>query len=406
MRGLLGVVGILGLCFLLSNNRRKIPWASVAWGLGLQLILVFFILRTQWGHSVFDGAKAFFETVLASSVEGVKFAFGALGDLKVSGRAFGAENAFIFGIQVTGTIIFVGILTAGLYHLGIMQRIVYVIARSMQVTMKTSGAESLCSAANIFLGQTEAPLTVKPYLEDVTRSEMLAIMIGGMANVAGGVLAAYVFMGVDAGHLLAASVMSAPASLLIAKILIPETSRPKTDGKISFKEMKSNDANLLDALCRGASEGMSLSINVVAMLVGFVALIALVNLGIGYVVPGLTFQTILGYLFVPLSWLIGVESGDVLKVAQLIGLKTTLNEFLAYAELMRIKGELSPHSVTLATYALCGFANFSSVGIQIGGISALVPSARKTLSELGMLALVGGTLSSLLTACIAAMFLR
>jgi CNT family concentrative nucleoside transporter len=315
---------------------------------------------------------------------------------------------FIFFVMVLPTIIFTSTLMSILYHIGIMEKVVKLCAIVMMKCMRTSGAESLSAAANIFAGQTEAPLVIKPYLAGMTRSELLAMMTGGMATIAGGVLAAYVGLGIDAGHLLAASVMSAPAALVIAKLMIPETEKSQTAGNLNVDFPKTAE-NIIDAAVVGASDGLNLAMNVGAMLLAFIALIALVNGGLGWAgglfgYPNITFELIMGYLFAPFAWIMGVSSQDVLAVGSLLGKKTVLNEFVAYMDLKDMS-QLTERSKAIATYALCGFANFASIGIQVGGIGSLVPERRKDLANLGFKALIAGTLACFMTACIAGLFL-
>lgn len=405
----LGIFVFIGICYLLSENRKAISWKPVIGGLVLQFVFAVFILKTGLGLSIFEAAKEFFNGLLGFSVEGAKFVFGPLVKMDVTSQVFGGANAFIFAFQISGTIIFISSLMAILYHLGVMQRVVYFFAVVMQKVMGTSGSESLSCAANIFMGQTEAPLVVRPYLKGMTHSEIMSLMTGGMATVAGGVLAAYVGFGIDAGHLLAASVMSAPATLVIAKIMVPETKVSETHGKIP-KHNEKTDINLLDAACRGAGEGLQLSLNVMAMLIAFIALVAMANWAIGWAGSlffdqKITLELILGYVFAPFAFIMGVPMQDVMQVGSLLGVKTTLNEFVAYINLATIKDTLHPRSVIIATYALCGFANFASIAIQIGGIGALAPERRKDLAQLGFKAMVGGTIASFLTANIAGMLL-
>lgn len=416
----LGLVVLIGIAYLLSTNRKRIVWRPVIVGIALQFALAGFILGTTSGNWVFDKAKGAFTRLLDFSKEGSLFVFRNLADPEVMGEVLGPESGFIFAIHVAATIIFVSSVMAILYHLGVMQRIVYVMALVMQKLMKVSGAESLAAAANVFVGQTEAPLVVRPYLTKMTSSELTSLMCGGMATVAGGVLAAYVFMGVDAGHLLAASVMSAPAALAVAKLLVPETEHSETKGDVPLVVNKI-DSNVLDAACRGAGEGLKLCLNVFAMLIAFIALMAMLNYFIssvhGWFLPpevvedpvrfaeeAWTIERILGVLLAPLAWLLGVEWKDAPKVAELIGVKTVLNEFIAYQKLGGM--ELSERSRVIATYALCGFANFSSIAIQIGGIGALEGSIRSKLARLGFLAMVGGTLAAMMTAAIAGILYR
>lgn len=405
----LGLFVWIGIAFLLSENRKAISWKPVIGGCALQLVFAIFILKTGLGLAVFDTAKDFFNGLLGFSIEGAKFVFGPLANAPVSAKAFGEQYGFIFAFQISATIIFVSCLMAVLYHLGIMQKVVYLFAVVMQKVMGTSGSESLSCAANIFMGQTEAPLVVRPYLDRMTHSEIMALMTGGMATIAGGVLAAYVGFGIDAGHLLAASVMSAPATLALAKIMVPETSKSETDGKIP-KVKEKLDTNVLDAACRGASEGLQLSLNVMAMLMAFIALIALINWGVGWLGScftdqKITMELILGYLFSPFAFIMGVPQQDLLSVGSLLGLKTVVNEFVGYLELIKMKDVLDPRSFVITTYAMCGFANFASIAIQIGGIGALVPGRRKDLAKLGFKAMIGGTMASFMTANFAGMLL-
>ncbi len=408
-RSLLGLLVILGIAVLLSIDRKHFPWRIVAWGIALQVILAFVVLRTGPGRFVFDGARKAFELVLEFSAQGAQFVWGPLGNV--------GEMGFIFAIQISATIILVSAVTALLYHIGLMQLIVYVLAKVMQVTMRTSGAESLAAAANVFVGQTEAPLVIRPYLAKLTSSETMCLMTGGMATVAGGVLAGYVGFGIDAGHLLAASVMSAPAALAIAKIMVPEREHPATAADVPFS-VERTDSNLLDAACRGASDGLKLSLNVMAMLIAFIALVAMIDWGIGAVHslflaeevtkdPALLAETkwtlakILGWVFAPIAWLLGVPREEMFQIGSLLGIKMTLNEFLGYIELSSMRESLSPRSTMIATYALCGFANFASIAIQIGGISAVESKIRPTLAKFGFRAMLGGTLAALSTACVA-----
>lgn len=414
LTGILGIVVFLGICFAMSTDRKSIQWRTVIGGLFLQFIFAWFILKTKYGAPIFEWARSFFEALFAYSMKGSEFIFGPVVDLPLMSKTFGAQHAFVFGFQIPATIIFVSALMAMLYHIGFMQRVVYAFAWIMQKVMKTSGSESLSTAANVFMGQTESPLVIRPYLDRMTYSEIMALMTGGMATVAGGVLAAFVGFGIDAGHLLAASVMSAPATLAIAKLMVPETQVSETAGKVKL-DMERSDVNVLDAACRGAGEGLHLALNVMGMLIAFISIIAMVNgllqwfctlpiLNTWFAEP-ITLEFLLGYIFAPFSFLMGVPSEDILKVGSLLGVKTTVNEFVAYINLAQIKDSLQPRSVAIATYALCGFANFSSIAIQIGGIGGLVPSRRKDIAKLGIKALIGGTIASFLTATIAGLLL-
>jgi CNT family concentrative nucleoside transporter len=402
---LLGLIVFVGLAWMISANRKCFPWRAVFWGLTLQFIFGALILKTAAGASVFDFFQRGVTKLIGFADEGSKMVFGPLANAGLLSEKLGPNNAFIFVITVTATIILVAALSSLLYHYGILQLIVRATAWVMQRLMRTSGSESLAAAANIFMGQTEAPLVIKPYLPHMTQSEVLALMTGGMATIAGGVLAAYVSFGISAGHLLTASVMSAPAALLIAKVMLPETQPSETSAGASAKVPRET-VNGLDALCRGASDGMMLAINVMAMLVAFVAVVALANylLSVSLRQIGLhtssPLQTLFGWANAPFAWLMGVPSKDCLQIGSVLGERIVLNEFIGYLSLSKLNG-LDSRSVTLATYALCGFANFSSIAIQIGGIGSLVPSRRADLAKLGLRAMIGGLLASYLTATIA-----
>lgn len=404
---LLGLFTLLLVAFVFSTDRRKINYRTVVAGLLLQAFLGVIILKTQFGRQFFEGAKDLFTGILNFTQQGSKFVFGSL--------ATGESVGFIFATMVLPTIIFMSALMGVLYHLGIMQIIIKGLAKVMTILMGTSGAESLAAAANVFAGQTEAPLVIRPYISKMTRSELMALMTGGMATVAGGVLAAYVGMGMDAGHLLSASVMAAPASLLLAKILVPETGVSVTRGEVTLI-WENRASNVIEAAAVGASEGLFLALNVAGMLLAFIALIAMANgiLGwagqlLGYVgvVKTISIELLLGYMFAPFAWLIGVPWQDCLEVGGLLGKKVVLNEFIAYSHLKSLleQGTISPRAVTLSTYALCGFANFGSIAIQLGGIGTLAPERRQDLAQLGLRALLGGTLAGLMTAAIAGIFL-
>jgi CNT family concentrative nucleoside transporter len=376
-------------------------------GLALQFALALLILKTDPGKQLFSWANDAAKDVLSYAAQGTLFVFGPLADVKLLEEKLGAGNGFIFFVTVTGTIIFVSALSSLLYHYGILQKIVRGIAWLMQRLMQTSGSESLAAAANIFMGQTEAPLVIKPYLKHMTRSEILALMVGGMATIAGGVLAAYVGFGIPAGHLLTASFMSAPAALLVAKIMLPESEKSETASG-AHAELERVSRNGVDALCIGASEGMTLSLNVMAMLIAFVAIVALANglltgiqAKLGVVHP-INLQAILGAFNAPFAWLMGVPAHDCKEIGSVLGTRIVLNEFLGYQglEALNEAHKIEPRSYTLATYALCGFANFSSIAIQIGGIGALAPERRKELAALGLRAMIGGLLACYMTASI------
>lgn len=407
---LLGLVVFVLLAWALSENRRLFPWRTMLSGLALQMIFGVLILRTQLGLDLFALLDKMFRRLLEFANEGVGLVFGPLGGPTTLQAAFGPANGFILALTITGSIILVSALSSFLYHYGVLQWIVKMAAWVMRRVMRTSGSETLAAAANIFMGQTEAPLVIKPYLLRMTRSELLCLMVGGMATIAGGVLAAYVSFGISAGHLLTASVMSAPAALMMSKILIPETEVSETAHGAN-KVIERETANGIDALCTGASDGMKLAINVVAMLIAFVAVVALFNymlsLGLralGQNVPQ-PLQLVLGWVNAPCAWLMGVPWSECGKVGALLGERVVLNEFFAYLHLSQQGATLSPRSVEIATYALCGFANFGSVAIQIGGIGALVPERRVDLAQLGIKSMLGGLLACYCTACVAGLLL-
>lgn len=403
----MGLAVLVGLCVLLSDNRSKINWTLVAWGLGLQFLFGVLVLKTGPGLWFFSKLNDGTLALLGFTQEGTKFLFRSFMDGRV-------DNGLVnFAFNVLPTIIFFSSLMTVGYYIGVMQWIVNVFAWAMQKTMQCSGAETLSTAANIFVGQTEAPLVVKPYIKDMTQSELLAIMVGGFANTAGGVLAAYVgmlhqYFPAIAGHLIAQSVMSAPAALACAKIVMPETGKPLTGGHVKMAHEKI-DANVVDAAARGASEGLTLAFNVAAMLLAFIALIAMANAllqhgcrAIG--LPNVTLETVLGALGWPLAWVMGVPAADCWKVGRLIGVKTVINEFVAYLQLAEMlqRGEpLSYRAVVISSYALSGFANFSSIAIQIGGISGIAPTRRHDLARLGLKAMAVGAIATFMTATIA-----
>lgn len=407
--GWLGLCVFLALAWALSEDRRRFPWRTVLAGLGLQVLFAWLILRTDAGRAFFDGLDHAFRVLLGFAEQGTAMVFGPLANADLLRERLGKDHAFIFGVTVTGTIILVSALSALLFHYGILQWIVRVLAAVMRRAMGTSGSESLAAAANIFMGQAEAPLVVRPWLAAMTRSELLSLMVGGMATIAGGVLAAYIGFGIPAGHLLTASVMSAPAALLVAKILLPETGTPAaTPGAPADPE--ETPVNGLDALCRGAHDGLVLAGRVMAVLIALVACVALANhllsllLGQMGLVEATPLQTAFGWLNAPCAWLMGVPWQDCRAVGALLGERIVLNELVAYlhlSEQIKQAGALEPRSAVIATYALCGFANFASIAIQIGGLGALVPARRGELARLGLRAMIGGLLACYLTACIA-----
>jgi concentrative nucleoside transporter, CNT family len=396
---LLGLVVFVGLAYLGSANRRAVRWRTVLWGFGLQFILAVFILRTPMGLAVFQWLGAAVTRFLDFSDAGAEFVFG--------------ENFrdFFIAFKVLPTVIFFSAFISILYHYGLLQRLVEAAAWLMMRTMGTSGAESLSAAANIFVGQTEAPLVIKPYVARTTMSELHAVMVGGFATVAGGVLAAYVSFGIPPEHLIAASVMSAPAGLAIAKLIYPEVEKPLTKGDIDMT-IERTSANVLDAITTGTLDGLKLALNIGAMLIAFTALLAAVNALFGWLgsfvgLPQLSLDLVFAYLLAPVAWLMGIPWADCFEVGILLGKKTVLNEFIAYLDLQQMITEaaISQRSVVIATYALCGFSNFASIGIQIGGIGGIAPSRQQDLAKLGMSAMIGGSLACFMTACIAGFLL-
>ncbi len=407
---LLGLVAMLAVAWVFSTNRKRFPWRTVGAGLGLQLVFALLILKTTVGKGVFGAAQLAVQKLNEFANEGAKMVFGSLADQAFLGQRWGSDRAVIFAILITATIIVVAALSSLLYHWGILQRVVQGMAWVMERVMKTSGSESLAAAANIFMGQTEAPLLVRPYLAGMTRSELMALMTGGMATIAGGVAVIYVSLGMNAGHLLSASVMSAPAALVVAKIMEPEEGDSQT-AEPARSLVPPATTNSIDALCRGAADGLQLSLNVMAMLIAFVAVVAMVNwILVGLQAPfhlaePVTLQVCLGWLNAPFAWLMGVPAHDCLKIGQVLGERIVLNEFIGYDGLAKAKEALDPRSFVLATYALCGFANFGSVAIQIGGIGALVPERRAELARLGLKSMAGGLLASYMTACMVGIWL-
>jgi CNT family concentrative nucleoside transporter len=416
-----GLALILALAYCLSSSRRSIDYRTVAWGLGLQLAFALVVLKTGIGRAVFQSAGDAITRILNFSVIGSDFVFGPLGNPDVWRRLVtsvlgveGERYVNIFAFMVLPTIIFIAALFAMLYYFGIMQVIVRLFAVMMRRFMRASGAESLNVAASIFMGQTEAPLTIRPFLPRMTESELMTVMTAGMAHISGGVMAAYILFGVEAQHLLTAVIMTAPGTLMMAKIFVPETGEPETMGTVRLSVEKT-DVNVIDAVGRGTGEGLQLAINVGAMLISFLALVALLNAGLGLLGDGLqrvagfgaglSLQMILGYVFAPVAWALGVPWHDSPTIGNLLGTRMVLNEFLAYSQLGPLKPTLDPKSFTIATFALCGFANFSSIGIQIGGIGALAPDRRHDLARLGLRAMLAGTFANFLTAAIAGMLL-
>ena len=392
---LLGILTILGVAFLLSRDRKAIRGRIVAWGLGLQLLVALFVLRTQLGYGLLDKASKGMVWFLSFSFEGSKFVFGPFGDQK---GPFGLILAF----QALPIIIFVACFFSILYYLRVLPMLVLLMGKLMFRLMGTSGAESLEVAASIFMGQTEAPLVIRPYLDELTDSELMTIMTAGMAHIAGSVFGAYVLFGAEPRHLLTAVVMTAPGTILISKLLVPETGKPKTAGRVDLV-LEKRAVNILDAASRGVIDGLFLALNVAAMLIAFIALIYFAN-GV-LKVAHTDLQTSLGYLLAPVAWILGVPWQDAKTVGYLMGTKVVLNEFVAFSILGPLKGHIAERSFTIATYALCGFANFASIGIQIGGIGALAPSRKQDLARLGFRAVLAGTMANYLSAAIAGLML-
>ena len=396
--GIIGIVVLLGIAFAMSNNRRKLDWRLIFWGLSLQLLFALFILKTPIGQPFFGAVDVVIKKLLSFSDAGSDFLFKSFSTGVVEAPLMN------FAFRVLPTIIFFSSLMAILYYLGIMQKIVKGIAWIMERTLKTSGAETLSVSANIFVGQTEAPLMIRPFVKGLTQSEIMAIMVGGFATVAGGVMAIYVKILSDvpgiAGHLMAASIMSAPAAMVVAKIIYPETKVAAT-GDDDTVHVEKIDDNAMEALARGATSGLQLALNVAAMLIAFVALIAMVNALLSFV--GVTLQEILGFIFKPLAWTMGVPWEEAGIMGTLMGEKLVLTELIAYADLSELRntGGISDRTAIIASYALCGFANFASIGIQIGGLGGIAPSRRKDFAKLALKAMFGGALASWLTATIA-----
>ena len=409
LQPIFGALVILGIGYGFSTNRRAINWTTVAWGVSLQVVFAVIVLKTAIGQRVFTTLGSLITKLLGFAGVGAAFVFGPLGNGTVWGRVMtaalgpdGSQYATIFAFQVLPTIIFIAALFAILYYFGVMQVIVHLFAIVMQRVMKASGAESLNEAASIFMGQTEAPLTIRPYLPEMTYSELMTVMTSGMAHISGGIMAAYILFGIEAKHLLTAVIMTAPGTIMMAKMLVPETEVPKTMGKVKL-EVEKTDVNVIDAAGRGTGEGLHLALNVGAMLISFLALVALVNALLG--LANLSLQQIFGWVFAPVAWSMGVPWRDAPTIGNLLGTRMALNEFVAYSQLGPLKAHLDPKSFTICTFALCGFANFSSIGIQIGGIGALAPNRRHDLARLGLRAMFAGTLANFMTATIAGFLL-
>ncbi len=448
LRGGLGIVVLLGICYLLSNNRKAIDWRLVAGGIGLQIALAILILKVPFIYGGFKAVADGFVALLNFTEAGATFVFGSwpdgawlienidptappgtegtISETSLNEKSVSIQKlGFMFAFKVLPTIVFFAAFSAILYYLGILQKIIFVFAKLMSKVMRLSGAESLAAAANVFIGQTEAPLVVKPYLDKMTRSEIMCLMTGGMATIAGGVFALFVTMLGDeyAIHFLTASIISAPAAIVAAKIMFPEENPDAVNTDVNIPKDRIGN-NLLDAISLGTTDGIKLAVNVGAMLLVFIALVSLVNavfmwfggvIGInddilaatGGRFQGLNLEYILGLIFAPIAWLLGVPSDDIMLIGQMLGKKTVINEVFGYVDLTTVINNpnitLHPKSILIATYALCGFSNFSSIGIQIGGISAIAPKQRQTLTELGLKALIGGTIACFLTGAVAGM---
>ncbi|MDZ4700318.1 MAG: nucleoside transporter C-terminal domain-containing protein [Rhodothermales bacterium] len=433
LRGLFGIAVLVGIAYACSSNRRQVNWRLVGVGILLQLGFALVVLKTAPGRALFEFVGSVFARVLSFTSEGSRFIFGPLGIAPGQDGSIG----YIFAFQVLPTIIFFGALMGMLYYLKLVQPVVRGIGVFMARTMKISGAESLATAANVFIGQTEAPLVIRPYIQAMTRSELMTLMTGGMATIAGGVLASYIlFLGGDdpaqqaffAGHLLSASIMSAPAAIVMAKIMVPETEAPSTTGHIEM-EVPVQGSNVLEATADGAAEGLKLALNVAAMLLAFIALLAMLNYLLGLAgrpvlfgweaydlnaviaswtndrFTALSLQSIFAFIFAPIAWAMGVPTNEVLLFGSLLGEKIAVNEFIAYLSLGNLKAVLSERTTIIAAYALCGFANFSSIAIQIGGIGGIAPERRSDVAKLGIQAVIGGALASWMTATIAGMLI-
>ena len=414
--GLLGLVTFLALAFAFSTDRRAIRWRTVAWGLGLQILFAFLVIKWSLGQTILHAGSQFVTSLLAHSVDGSSLVFGPLGTP--------GNPLAVLAFAVLPTIIFVSAFFAVLYHIGLMQKIIRVVAWIMQRTMGTSGAESTNVAASIFMGQTEAPLTIRPFLAGATNSELMTIMTSGMAHVSGGIMAAYISFGINAQDLLSAVIMTAPGTILVAKMLVPETETPATAGVVHMPpDEEHRNENLLSAIARGTIDGGQLAFNVAIMLISFLALVGLVNaimLGISNFAWGLperlqlhghiplphSLNSVLGIVGAPIAWLIGIPWREAPVIGNLLGTRTVLNEFIAFTQLGALKHTLSPRTFSIVTFALCGFANLGSIGMQIGGIGVLIPARRNDLARLGLRAMLAGTMANLMSASIVSMLLK
>jgi CNT family concentrative nucleoside transporter len=406
--GLLGLITFLGIAYALSTDRKAIRWRTVVWGLGLQIVFAFLVIKWSYGQTILANVSGVITGLLGHSADGSSLVFGPLGDPK--------SALSVFAFAVLPTIIFVSAFFAILYHIGLMQQIIKVVAWIMQRTMGTSGAESTNVAASIFMGQTEAPLTIRPFLAGATRSELMTIMTSGMAHVSGGIMAAYILFGIHAKDLLSAVIMTAPGTILVAKMLVPETEVPATAGTVKMPPNEEHkNENFIAAIARGTIDGGQLAFNVAIMLISFVALVGLFNaimhgVSVFAWAHGVRFpdslNNVLGVVGAPIAWLIGIPWHDCKIIGNLLGTRTIINEFLAFNELGKLKATLDPRTFSIATFALCGFANVGSIGMQIGGIGALVPNRRNDLAQLGLRAMLAGTMANFMSASIVSILLR
>ena len=407
LRGLLGIVALLAMAFFLSTNRKAINWRTVGFAFSLQLLLGAFVLYVPFGKDVLSSISGGVQNVIDSAKVGIEFIFGGLG----TDAMFSNGVGFVFAVRVLPVIIFFSSLIAVLYYLGVMQWVVKIIGGGLQKLLKTSKPESLSATANIFVGQTEAPLVVKPYIANMSQSELFAIMVGGLASVAGSILAGYAGLGVELKYLIAASFMAAPGGLLMAKILVPETEPEKnTQDVVDFDDDDDKPTNVIDAAAAGAASGVKLAVNVGAMLLAFIALIALLNMLVSgtaglFGFEGITIEWILGYVFAPFAFLIGVPAEEMLQAGSFIGQKIVVNEFFAYVNYVEVKDSLSLSTQAIITFALCGFANLSSIGILLGGIGSMAPNRRHDIARLGMRAMLAATLANMMSAAIAGVFI-
>ena len=405
-----GALCFIAIVAVFSPNLRQVNWRTVGWGMALQLGLALLILKLEVGgrrpiYDVFSAIGAGVSRFLQFTDAGSRFVFGPLANPEVAGRAFGPENGFLFAFVALPTIIFISSVFTVLYYFGVLQFVVRVMARVMMRVMRTSGAETLSATANVFMGQTEAPIIVKPFVPRMTQSELLAMMVGGMATISGGVMAVYIALGADPVAILTTSVMAAPCGLYLSKLLLPELEQPETSGTATVNVEKLH-VNAIDAAAAGASDGLMLAVNVAAMLIAFLAFIALFDFLLGAIRPGLTLASIFAVVFAPVAFLMGVPSADIPELADLLGTKLVANEFVAFVKLTgEYRGVISDRSYTLATFALTGFANIASIGIQLGGIGAMAPNRRGDLARLGTRALLAGFIATLVNACLASMLL-